>query len=320
MNRETYIEENKIMKDKIKSGIMGLVVGDAFGVPYEFKRRNRCDFIVGEEMVGFGSHNMPIGTWSDDSSLTIATVDSLINNNGKINLYDIMANFHAWYKLDKYTPNDKCFDTGNTIRDAINHYEDLCSIGVYFDITDCGGKMINDNGNGSLMRILPIAFIPHTKEDVFNLSAITHGHQISKSTCLLYVMIAKEIMNGEDKYNAVIKSCKNLKNDYVDELHRIPILNELGVDEIKSSGYVIDTIEAALWSLLKTDNYKDCIITAIKLGGDTDTIAAVAGGLAGLLYGYDNIPKEWLDAIIRKDVIEEMCDEFADVINKKYHL
>lgn len=279
---------------KIYDGIMGLIVGDALGVPYEFKKR---DTFKAVDMVGYGTHNQPVGTWSDDSSMTLATVDALIRYKGKINLDSIMGNFLLWYKVGKFTTYGQCFDIGNTTRIAIHKYE----MGV--NVSDCGCRGINDNGNGSLMRILPLAFIPCSYNDINEVSALTHAHAISKQGCRLYLIIAEQILKGNDFRHIMTDAIFN------GEYSRIRDIYKLTRDDIKSTGYVVDTLEAALWCLYHTNNYRDCVLTAVNLGGDTDTIAAVAGGLAGLLYGCSSngIPEEWINQIVRKEWIDQLC-------------
>lgn len=279
---------------KIYDAIMGLVVGDALGVPYEFKKR---DTFKAVDMVGYGTYNQPAGTWSDDSSMTLATVDALIRYKGKINLDSIMENFLYCYNEGKFTPYGQCFDIGNTTLIAIYKYE----MGV--NVSDCGCRGINDNGNGSLMRILPLAFIPCSHNDINEVSALTHAHTISKQGCRLYLIIAEQILKGNGFSHILTDTIFN------GEYSRIRDIYKLTREDIKSTGYVVDTLEAALWCLYHTNNYRDCVLTAVNLGGDTDTIAAVAGGLAGLLYGCgsNGIPEEWINQIVRKEWIEQLC-------------
>lgn len=280
---------------KIYDGIMGLVVGDALGVPYEFKKR---DTFKATDMIGYGTYNQPPGTWSDDSSMTLATMDALINHNGKINLHSIMRNFLMWYRDGKFTPYGKCFDIGNTTRFAIHRYE------IGYDVSECGCWALGDNGNGSLMRILPLAFIPHSYNEINEVSALTHAHAISKQGCRLYLCVAEQILKGNGFRHILTDTIFN------GEYARIRDIYKLTRDDIKSTGYVVDTLEAALWCLYHTNNYQDCVLTAVNLGGDTDTIAAVAGGLAGCLYGCsgeNGIPEDWIKQIHRRDWIEELC-------------
>ena len=283
--------------NKLYDAIMGLVVGDALGVPFEFKTR---DTFRVTDMVGYGTHGQEPGTWSDDSSLALATLES-IGRCKKIDPADIMKNFADWLYDACFTAHNEVFDVGGTTRDAIAKYRKTGKA------TNCGGKGYNDNGNGSLMRILPLAFIPHTKMDVYNVSALTHAHDISVMACQYYLMVAEKLLDSADKTEAV----RSLDYECEGTFIRVPIIDRSPREKIKSSGYVVDTLEAALWCLLKTDSYRDCVITAVELGGDTDTVAAVAGGLAGIYYGIGGekgIPEEWIDKIARKEWIRELCE------------
>ncbi len=273
--------------EHLKGAVLGFAVGDALGVPFEFKKR---DSFTASDMVGYGTHNQPEGTWSDDSSMLFATLDSILTNK-TIDLNDIMDRFVRWFDNGEYCPYDKCFDIGHTT---------LTSIGRYKQGNDpirCGGKGFNDNGNGSLMRILPIAFIEHTVDDILNLSSLTHSHEISLMSCRLYIQLAENLMKGTKKEDAVAKlTC------CVDECENIPKIADFPRDKIRSTGYVVDTFEAAVWCLMTTENYKDCVLKAVNLGDDTDTVAAVAGGLAGIYYGIggeNGIPEEWINKLAK---------------------
>lgn len=157
------------------------------------------------------------------------------------------------------------------------------------------------NGNGSLMRILPLAFIPNISDDeIKEVSAITHAHDISKEACVIYVRIAQGLIKGI-KLSEIIPKLVDNESIY----KRLIIMDSILEDEIKSTGYVVDTLEASIWCILHTDNYKDCVLKAVNLGGDTDTIAAIAGGLAGIIYGYSNIPVEWVNNLQAKNIIDE---------------
>lgn len=285
------------------NAIMGLVVGDALGVPVEFKKRDTYKIT---DMTGYGTYNQPPGTWSDDSSMTIATLES-IERTGKVDPVDIMQNFLAWLETGEFTPYDEVFDVGGATRRAVSRY----SNGT--DPLKCGGKTRMDNGNGALMRILPVAIVaPDMVEQV---AKLTHAHFISCFACEIYTAMVQELVNGNEKvttfHNTLVKFQTQI-NDvsaYAD-FKRIPILEQLEREEIKSSGYVVDTLEAALWCFLKTDTYTDCVLTAVNLGEDTDTIAAIAGGLAGMYYGCggnSGIPERWIKKIPRRTEIEGLC-------------
>ncbi len=280
---------------KVYDGIMGLVVGDALGVPVEFKKR---DTFKVTDMIGYGTYNQPPGTWSDDSSLTLATLESIARIGG-IDLDDIMGNFYDWYYKGNFTPYGKVFDIGSGTKRALNRFQS----GV--EPLKCGGRTRIDNGNGSLMRILPLAFIPCSMKDIDNVSSLTHAHDISKRACRLYISIAEQLLKG-----STIREALSETGVFVKEFSRIPEIWKLGRDEIRSSGYVVDTLEAALWCVYHTDTYRGCVLAAVNLGEDTDTVAAVAGGLAGIIYGCggeSGIPDEWIAQIARKDYIFDLC-------------
>ena len=289
---------------KFYDAIMGFVVGDALGVPFEFMERDK---FKATEMTGWGTYMQPPGTWSDDSSMTLATVESLVRN-GMIVPEDIMYNFSYWLFGGKFTPSGYVFDIGNTTRMSIHRFMKGA------DCSRCGGYAEFDNGNGSLMRILPLAFLNCDLADVAKVSSLTHGNIISIHACEIYVWIAKMLIDGKGIREAI---AHRVRPEYYlhEKFTRLKALERLRRDEIKSTGFVVDTLEAALWCLLKTDNYRDCVLMAVNLGGDTDTIAAVAGGLAGILYGIggnNGIPEEWIDKIAKKKWIKDLCESFED--------
>lgn len=283
---------------KIYDAVMGLIVGDALGVPVEFKIR---DTFHVDDMIGYGTYNQPPGTWSDDSSLTLATMESIIRK-GKIDPADIMLNFSRWLNNAEFTPYGEVFDVGGTTEAAIRRFQN----GI--EPLKCGLNHYKHNGNGSLMRILPLALFPSSMNDINEISSLTHAHEISKRACRRYVGTAEQLLKGR-----TVSECISYSGIWVKEFDRIPKIYKLNRDEIKSTGYVVDTLEAALWCVYHTSSYRDCVLTAVNLGGDTDTIAAVAGGLAGIVYGCggeSGIPDEWIAQIARKDWISDLCERF----------
>ncbi len=287
--------------DKVYAGILGLVVGDALGVPVEFQKRGA--FRV-TDMTGYGTYNQPPGTWSDDSSLTLATLESL-GRLGRIDPEDIMQNFVLWLEEGKFTPYGEVFDVGVGTRRAILRYADGT------DAQACGGTSHMDNGNGALMRILPLAFLPHTPQEVRQVGRLTHAHEISQTACGLYIHLAEILLTGMPLQDAMASLAQLSPVTQTEEFRRIAWIGRLSRDEIRSSGYVVDTLEAALWCLWTTGNYRDCVLAAVNLGEDTDTVAAVAGGIAGLYYGTggaNGIPEEWMRQIPRREWIQGLCD------------
>ena len=275
------------MNSKLHDAILGLAIGDALGVPYEFEKRGT---FLCTEMVGYGTHNQPEGTWSDDTSMVLATMDSLKSNDGKIVLKDMFERFNYWLLYGDYTAHGEVFDAGIATCKALQTGKP--QTGEY------------DNGNGSLMRILPLAFVPCTDDEIRAVSAITHGHRISMDACVIYVHIAKRLLAGE----SICEIIPTLQYDKpFDRLHRI---DQISTSEIKSSGYVVDTLEAALWAVSHKSNnadkeksFRNDLLDAVNLGQDTDTVGAVAGGLAGIIYGLDEV-SDWVETLQNREELE----------------
>ena len=304
-----------MLKDKIKAVMLGHAVGDALGVPVEFCERDGLAAKPVTNMVGYGTYPYPEGCWSDDTSMSLAALDSLAS--GELDFDDIMVKFGEWYYDDEYTPTGEMFDVGNTCSYAIDNY-----FAYHKPIEECGLTGERSNGNGSLMRIHPFVLYAYAKQMsidewlgvIVKASALTHAHDRSKIGCLIYTFVLMNLLKdkGKDGIQEGLKKAKHYLNACAEFTTYERIFKNdfaaLPRDEIKSSGYVVDTLEAALWCLLTTANYRDCVLKAVNLGDDTDTIAAIAGGLAGALYGYDAIPSEWLEALKRRDYIEGMCE------------
>ena len=292
---------------KVKDGICGFIVGDALGVPVEFYSRKELEDDPVVDMREGGTHGMPKGTWSDDSSMMIATMDSIVDKNG-IDYADIMDKFCQWAFEDKYNQYET-FDIGNTTRQGLMRYKGGA------EPLESGGKLVRDNGNGSLMRILPLAYIPDIDiETVENVSGLTHAHDRSKIACALCVEIAKSILNNDLAIDEHIKNSVDIiKEHYKDNEELVEfkrIIDDDFTGEIRSGGYVIDSIESVIYCLKTTDNYKDAVLKAVNLGGDTDTTGGICGGLAGIFYGFDAIPIDWIESIPKLDKVMSLCEKF----------
>lgn len=311
------------MRD-VYDGIIGLAVGDALGVPVEFKTRVEILRNPVQTMLGYGTHNQPKGVWSDDTSLTLALLDS-ITQCREIDYIDIMNKFSAWLLYGDYTATGEVFDVGNSTSRAIMNY------GRGIVPIECGGISEYENGNGSLMRILPLAYYLcshgelNLNEQMYlthNISSLTHRHTVNLVGCGIYTMVAKCLISEIGSlYYCIERGIKNAFDFYsqypyyeklclYNRLMDLDQFKNLPNNEISSSGYVVHTLEAAIWCLLNSKSYKDCVLKAVNLGDDTDTVGAVAGGLAGIYYGVDSIPKDWLDTIAKRDYIKILCDKF----------
>lgn len=306
----------------VKDSLYGFIVGDAMGVPIEFEDRENLINKPVTSMLGYGSHDVEAGVYSDDTSMTLATMDSIIRQNGIINYNDIADKFCNWINNNEYTATNKVFDIGMTTKYALIKY-----FNNKIDATMCGGTNINENGNGSLMRMLPIAlycFYKNIKDDneiftlVKNSSSITHAHDISILGCYIYVRYFISLLETKNKissYNFIKKLDYSMFIEEVKlEYSRILFsdISTLNINDINSSGYVVDTLEAVFWIVLNCSSYNESIIGAINLGGDTDTIGAITGSIAGILYGYDNISKRWISKLKNKDYIDEIIIKFEN--------
>ena len=273
------------MNQKLYDTVIGFAIGDALGVPYEFKERGS---FTCSDMKGYGTHYQPLGTWSDDTSMTLATLSSLKENAGRIIPEDMRTKFNYWLLYGDFTATGEVFDVGISTTKALRSGK------------PCIGE--HDNGNGSLMRILPLAFVECNDDDIRNVSAITHGHWISMEACVILVHIAKRLLDGETVEN-ILPSLQ-----YEKPFERLSTIDKLDISRIKSSGYVVDTLEAALWAVSHKGDWSKCfkndVLAAVNLGEDTDTVAAIAGGLAGIIYGLE-ADQEWVDALVNK---EELLD------------
>ena len=310
--------DKESLRNPIRAALFGHAVGDALGVPVEFTSRKELAQNPVTSMLGFGTYNAPPGTWSDDASLSFCLAEALTE---PFNLHSIANNFVRWANENFWTPYGVVFDIGNTTRWAIQRL----AIGI--DPHIAGAIDEASNGNGSLMRILPLAFTIYNQpiEDRFErirqVSTLTHGHIHSVVACFYYIEFALELLRHSDKYSAyqsLQKTVPAFLDSHFKNTEKLDIFDRLlkndisAIDEgkIESSGFVLHTLEAAIWCLLKTESYESAVLKAINLGEDTDTTAAVTGGLAGLLYGIDSIPTHWKTVIARHADIEDLAYRF----------
>jgi len=307
--------EKESLEYTLKSMFFGVAVGDALGVPFEFLSRRYFDENKVTDMVGFRTHNQPPGTFSDDSSLTFCLAESLING---YNPTDMAEKFVAWYSNGYWTAHGSVFDIGYATRRSIERF---CA-GTSALLAGCTGE--NENGNGSLMRIAPLVFLSYFKSIeirfllAYQVSSITHRHIRSALSCFIYLEFILLLIKGKDKFEAF----KEIQSEIPNFLAEIEIpISEIEIyhrlfsqgfislteNEIYSSGYVVHTLEASIWCFLNTDSYEAAVLKAVNLGDDTDTTAAVTGAMAGLFYGFDNIPDKWTNAVAKKEEILDLA-------------
>lgn len=306
--------------NKVKDGLFGLCVGDALGVPVEFYSRKQLEKNPITDLIGYKNHNQPPGTWSDDSSLAFCLAESLCNG---LNINDIADKFCKWFHEGYWAPYGCAFGIGFTTMNAIQRLK------AGIKPSEAGLKKEQSNGNGSLMRILPLAFYVENMgkekfEIIHQVSALTHAHPKSLISCGIYVDMAINLLKGNNMREAYKKTIETTNEYYKKTSYANELLNfkrildydmgKLSKNAIKSGGYVIHTLEASLWCCMNNDSYKETVLAAVNLGEDTDTTGAVAGGLAGIIYGYDNIPKEWINQIARKDEVVDLAEQLNNAM------
>ena len=302
------------LTSRIAGGLLGLLVGDALGVPFQFKPRSDRRVDPVSSMRGYGTDNQPPGTWSDDGSLTLCTAEALLDG---FDLQRVANNFVRWLDQGYWTPFGRPFDIGHTTRHAIKRLRQ----GV--PPIEAGGPREQDNGNGSLMRILPLALrwpslpVLELYTRAHALSCLTHAHPRSQLACGFYTVLATRLLAGEKPVAGYKQTIELVLPAY----HQPPFDSELlhfqrifdgsianvPEDEINGDGYVVHTLEASLWCLLRAETYREVVLTAVNLGEDTDSTAAVAGGLAGIVWGVDSIPVEWVDGLARIEDIRMLA-------------
>ena len=299
-------------QDQIKGAIYGLLIGDAVGVPYEFNLPeqlppyDQIDMIM---PINFQKTypKIPFGIWSDDGAQALCLLDSLLYKN-KLDPEDFMSRMCNWYQHGYMAVDFEVFDVGIQTAESIRKY----LLGT--PLNQVAKDDEQANGNGSLMRVLPLA-IWHTGsdeqliQDAYAQSHVTHAHLRAKVCCALYCLWARSILNGfniESAWNDAVAKLRNYFQDKPENLEQLEFY--IRPDELEKghgSGYVVDCLKSARYAL-QQPTYQDVIKTAIALGRDTDTTACVAGGIAGLYYGFDAIPQTWVEQLRGKEILEPL--------------
>jgi ADP-ribosylglycohydrolase len=316
------------MKNSAVNILLGVAIGDALGVPYEFSSREKMDENPAKDMIGYGTYKQPSGTWSDDSSLTFCLAEALLQ---EYDLKVIAQNFVNWKGKSFWAARGEVFDIGITTSKAISRIEKILIAKRYKELSLLKDQAREkDNGNGSLMRILPLIYEIkgkelHTQFEIVWLnSALTHRHIRAAMSCMIYLKLAEFLLEGLSKIEAYQKTRINIQilwkeiDFSLDEhIHFNRMIqndiSSLEKNQINSSGYVIDSLEASLWCFLKTNSFEEAILTAVNLGRDTDTIGAITGGLAGLFYGRKQMPEHWIVSLAR---MEDILD-LGERLNKR---
>jgi ADP-ribosyl-[dinitrogen reductase] hydrolase len=304
--------------NQIKGVFFGIAIGDALGVPAEFMSRTH---LKQNPINGFNSNYYNVenrGVWSDDSSLTFCLAETIIE---EFSIDLLGKKIKAWYQENYWAPRDVAFEIGIATHNAIDRLEKGMSA------SESGENGEYSNGNGSLMRVAPLAFsllnesIEERFQTIKSVSAITHAHIRSIISCFFYVEFLQNLMKCTDKFEA-FECTQNTVRDYInstscnnDEKSLFLRLfydkiQDLDEDEIFSSAYVIHTLEASIWSFLNTESYEAAILKAVNLGHDTDTTGSVTGALAGIYYGAESIDRSLKNSIVRTEEIENLTERF----------
>ncbi len=307
------------MTNPITTGLLGLSVADAIGVPVEFQTRAELDQNPVTDIRGYGTYHQPPGYFSDDSSLAFGLAESLAM--GEFDLVN-QAKRLINYKLHGYwTPDNVIFDIGRTTSQAIDRLLNMIQDGKEDELSYLQQHAtVQDNGNGALMRIFPLYAFLRDKPVanwfayIWQHSALTHGHIRSACCCFLYLRFCTHLIGKEKKEKALELARRELldflmvANLPIEELDALATLIQadfakLARTQVRGSGYVVHCLEAALWAIFNADDYRTTVLQAVNLGEDTDTTACVAGAPAALLYGAEAIPENWLAALARRKEI-----------------
>lgn len=305
------------IKAQVRNSILGAAIGDALGVPVEFQSREMRSMDPVTRMREYGTHNQPIGTWSDDTSMIVATMAGFLKADDWC-LETVMEEFSAWLQDGQHTPHGTVFDVGNSTRSAIESY----CMGT--PPVECGGTGVWSNGNGSLMRILPVALAfandPELIWRASKMSALTHAHERSRLACAFYCLVVSELLHASSIRDAtafawdVIEARWEISEEERNRFYQWhpDYLFARDGESIHGTGHVIDTLEASLWVNGRHDSYAGAVLHAVNLGDDTDTTGCVAGGLAGLIHGEVNIPVDWRESLVKRSELIELSEQFAE--------
>ena len=304
LGRPIAADLNSSIPARGRGCLLGLAVGDALGTTLEFSARDTRPWQT--EMTGGGPFGLRPGEWTDDTAMAVALAESLLACNG-FDPRDAMDRFVAWWREGTYSCTGTCFDIGNATSQAFARYR---RSGDPF----AGSTAPNAAGNGSLMRLAPAPLF--TLEDAAatdglarEQSRLTHGTPEAVDACALFAALLRQALLGATKSDVLApllwqgeRAVRDLAAGQWRAKDRAAI---------RSSGYVIHTLEAALWAVASTDSFEDALVLAVNLGDDADTVGAVTGQLAGALYGESGIPQRWLVPLAWRERIAGLAERLA---------
>jgi len=295
--------------DRFHGCLLGLAVGDAVGTTLEFRPKGSFPPIT--DMMGGGPFGLKVGQWTDDTSMALCLAASLIEKQG-FDPTDQMDRYWEWYKHGYMSSTGRCFDIGNTVRYALEHYHATRK-------PFSGSTSPNSAGNGSLMRLasIPLFYFPDLEKIIHyagESSRTTHGAPECIEACQLIAEMIHLALSGKGKEQILFDTNANLSAPKIKAL-AAGSYSSKSEAQIRGSGYVVDSLEAALWCFYKTDSFESAVLQAANLGNDADTTAAICGQLAGAFYGESGIPAKWLEQLHMRDEISQMAEQLHEARN-----
>lgn len=293
-----------------------MAVGSAVGVPVDCRSRSYLTENPVSDMESYGTYNLPVGFWSDAVSMSCCLAEALCSGNKRSLIVEKLI---LWRDTGYWTPDGEVVGIWNTAQEAVS--------GLKKRVEGSESCCFNSGEyvfNASLGWVLPLAYVTYGLSPeqrikvVTDIASLTNSHIRSNLACILYNEIAIRLLHGIPFDDSVVETQEFMLGRFAEEeemTHFARIMSgrivSLRPHEINTSNFVIDTLEACVWTLLTTSSYKEAVLTAVNLGHDTDTLGAITGGLGGILYGIDAIPKEWLENIVKRAKIEELCDNYS---------
>ena len=297
--------------ERAQGSLVGLACGDAIGTSVEFSPRGSFPTVT--DMYGGGVFNLKPGEWTDDTSMALCLAESLIHSKG-FNPTDQMNRYCNWYQYGYLSSNGTCFDIGNTVRSALEKY--LKTSDPY-----SGSTHPNSAGNGSIMRLAPVAIYYYKNiNELIHFAAessrTTHGSLECLESCQLLATQLSLALTGADKDSIIAASRLNpFQSEKVQSIHQGD-WKQLNYEQLIGSGYVIESLQASLWCFYYSESFSDAVLKATNLGDDADTTAAITGQLAGAYYGINNIPENWQQKIVMNEEIKTMAMSLLKDENK----
>jgi ADP-ribosyl-[dinitrogen reductase] hydrolase len=302
-------------QDRFRGALLGLACGDAVGTTVEFQARG--GFAPVTDMVGGGPFRLAPGQWTDDTSMALCLATSLVEQGG-FDAADQMARYCRWWHEGYLSSNGRCFDIGHTVNTALERFErtgEACA----------GSTDPHTAGNGSIMRLSPVAICYHRDltecmEQAAQSSRTTHGAAECLDACRLLAALLHAAFAGGQRADVLRAG----EDPAVLRALTAPKILALAQGEwrgarraeIRGTGYVVASLEAALWSVSSTETFRDAILLAANLGDAADTTAAVCGQIAGACYGESGIPAEWLERLTLADEMRDLADRLAATLAK----